>query len=114
MRSGDGGDNFMKKMWMAVCLVFAMGCGASAMAAEKKDMKEPHADGSTVTITGMMAVKAKDAKSDIVCRMTSGNQKMDKVYNLVATGDMASKIQSMRENGDKVKVTGKLTGADSP
>src|SRR5258706_2476500 len=105
------------KTWLAICLVLALGCGVSALGADdakkddkKKDMKAPPADGSTVTITGMMAVKAKDAKSDIICRLTSGNQKMDKVYNLVATGDIATKLQSMRENGDRMKVTGKVSG----
>lgn len=111
----------MKNTWVAVCVLFALGCGFSALGADdakkkddkKKDMKAPAAaDGSTVTITGMMAIKAADAKSDVICRLTSGNQKMDKVYNLVATGDIATKIRSMRENGDKVKVTGKLTGED--
>ncbi|HLX60701.1 MAG TPA: hypothetical protein VKX17_05410 [Planctomycetota bacterium] len=102
----------MKKAWIAVCLLFAFGCSVSALGADdaKKGKKDPPADGSTITITGMMAVKAKDAKADIVCRMTSGNQKMDPVYNLVATGELATKIQSMRENGDRVKVTGKVTG----
>ena len=107
------------KTWVAVCLVVALGCGLSAVGADdakkddkKKDMKAPPADGSTVTITGNMAIKAKEAKSDVVCRLLSGNQKMDKVYNLVATGDLATKIQSMRENGDRVKVTGKVSGDD--
>ena len=103
----------MKKAWIAVCLLFAFGCGFNAMGADDaKKGKKDAPDGATVTITGMMAVKSKDAKENVVCRLNSGNQKMDKVYNLVATGALATKIQSMRENGDRVKVTGKVNGDD--
>src|SRR6185295_6690993 len=109
-KRGFQGRYFMKNTWIAMLLVVVFGCAVGANAAddskktdkktekkeEKKDMKAAHEDGSTVTITGMMAVKSQDAKSDVVCRLTTGNQKMDKVYNLVATGELATKIQSMR------------------
>lgn len=109
----------MKRVFVGMCLLLAMGCGASAMAADatkpdnKKEMKkEAPADGSTITVVGMMAVKPKDAKGDVVCRLTSGNNKMDKVWNLVAKGDVATQLEKMRSEGDRVKVVGKVTGDD--
>ncbi len=101
----------MKRAFVGMCLVLALGC-AGSMAADGKKDKTPPADGSTVTMVGMMAVKAKDAKGDVICRLAPGNQKMDKVYNLVATGDMAKQLEALRQEGDKIKVVGKLTGDD--
>ena len=101
----------MKKLFAAMCLLVAVGFCTNSMAADDKKMKkEAPADGSVVSITGMMAVKAKDAKSDVVCRLTSGKNKSDVMYNLVATGETAKQIEAMRQDGDKVKVTGKVTG----
>ncbi len=101
----------MKTIFAAMCMLVALGFCTSTMAADDKKMKkEAPVDGSVVTITGMMAVKAKDAKSDVVCRLTSGKNKTDLMYNLVATGEVAKQIETMRAEGDKVKVTGKVTG----
>ncbi len=105
----------MKKIFATMCVLFALGCCTSSMAADekKKDMKrEAPADGSTITIAGNMAVKATDAKSDVICRITDGKGKTSRVFNLVASGELAKEIEAKRQNGDKVKVTGKVTGDD--
>jgi len=112
----------MKKAFVGLCMLLALGYCSGTIAAEKKDKekkedkkemkKDAPADGSTISVTGMMAVKSKDAKSDVVCRLTSGNQKMDKVWNLVASGETAKQLEAMRQEGDKVKVTGKVSGDD--
>lgn len=105
----------MKKILASMCVLFALGCCMSSMAADekKKDMKhETPADGSTITVTGNMAVKGTDAKSGVICRITDGKGKTSRVFNLVASGDLAKDIEAKRQNGDKVKVTGKITGDD--
>ncbi|MEI6233091.1 MAG: hypothetical protein WCT04_08560 [Planctomycetota bacterium] len=109
----------MKKIFAALCMLFALGLCTSSMAADakkeekkedKKMKKEAPADGSTITVTGMMAVKATGAKSDVVCRITTGRQKNDPLYNLIASGDLASQIEKFRQEGDKVKVVGVING----
>lgn len=102
----------MKKICTALCLLFTLGCFTGAMAADDKKMmkKEAPADGSTISVVGMMAVKSPDSKGDVVCRLTTGKNKNDPRYNLVATGEVAKQIEAMRQEGDKVKVTGKVNG----
>jgi len=109
----------MKKIFAAAFLVFALGYCTTSMAADKPEPKkeetkkmkrEAPADGSTITVAGMMAVKATDAKGDVVCRLMTGRQKMDPMYNLIATGDIAKQIEAMRQEGDKIKVVGVING----
>ena len=108
----------MKKVFAATCLLFALGFCANSMAADdtkkdKKDMKHDlPADGTTLTITGMMAVKATDAKGDVICRLTTGKNKNDTMYNLVAKGEIAKQIEALRQEGDKVKVSGVYSGGN--
>ena len=101
---------------LAFALVF---CGSVAMAADdstttanKKMAPEKPADGTVISVSGMMARKADGAKSDVVCKIVNGKGKSAQVYNLVATGTLATTIESKRQNGDKVKVTGKVQGDD--
>lgn len=100
----------MKNILFALCILCALSACPTVFAAEsKKDMKDVSEDGP-VTLAGMMAVKATDAKKDVVARLEG--KKKGHWYNLVATGEIATKIEKLRQEGDKVKVSGKKTGDD--
>lgn len=106
----------MKKIMFSLFVLAALGVCTPAFSAEKKkdkedkkDMKDDTADGP-ITLSGTMAVKGTDAKKDVVARIEG--RKRYTWLNLIATGELATKIQTLRENGDKVKVTGKKTGDD--
>jgi len=106
----------MKKLVFSLFVLCALGICMPSFAADKekkkddkKDMKDDTEDGP-ITLTGTMAVKGTDAKKDVVARIEG--RKRYTWLNLIATGDLAAKIQKLREDGDKVKVTGKKTGDD--
>jgi len=106
----------MSKYCVALLVAMAF-CGSVAMGADdnKKDKKmaaEHPADGTTVTVSGMMARKGEGAGKDVVCKIVNGKGKSSQIYNLVATGELATTIESKRQNGDKVKVSGKVKGDD--
>jgi uncharacterized protein YdeI (BOF family) len=105
----------MSKFCVALALAMLF-CGTAVMAADattpttkdKKMAPEKPADGTQVTVSGMMARKAEGAKSDVVCKLVLGKGKSALMYNLVATGELATTIESKRQNGDKVQVVGKV------
>ncbi len=88
---------------------------ADAMMAEreKKLKEDAYPDGTKATLSGKMAIKATGAKAEVVCRLLStGGGKLDRTYNLVATGEIATKIEAIRQNGDPISVTGTVYGDD--
>ena len=100
----------MKNILLSLCILCAISACPTVFAADsKKDMKDTTEDGP-VTLAGMMAVKGTDAKKDVVARIEG--KKKGHWYNLVATGEIATKIEKLRQEGDKVKVSGKKTGDD--
>lgn len=103
----------MKKIMFSLFVLAALGVCTPVFSADKKndkkDQKDDTEDGP-ITLTGTMAVKATDAKKDVVARIEG--RKRYTWLNLIATGELATKIQKLREEGDKVKVTGKKTGDD--
>jgi len=83
-------------------------------AEEEKLMKEDaYPDGTKVTVGGKMSIKALDAKAGVVCRvLASGGGKRNRMYNLIASSELAAKIEAIRQNGDPISVTGTVYGDD--
>ena len=80
---------------------------------EKRMKEDAYPDGTKVTVGGKMAIKALDAKAGVVCRLLArGGNKLDRTYNLIASSELATKIEAIRQNGDPINVTGTVYGDD--
>lgn len=80
---------------------------------EKRLKEDAYPDGTKVTVGGKMSIKALDAKPGVVCRLlATGGGKLDRMYNLVASAELAKQIEAIRQNGDPINVTGTVYGDD--
>jgi len=64
--------------------------------------------GKDETLGGRLSVKPADAAGDVVCRIFAkrNGEKNERFFNLLATGDMAKTIDTVRKEGREVRVTG--------
>lgn len=70
--------------------------------------------GKDEELIGGMSIKGKDAAADVVARLNAqrSGEPADRYFNLIATGELATKIEEIRKSGvRRVKIVGVVSDA---
>lgn len=70
-------------------------------------------DGKEETLSGPLAIKAKDAGSEVVCRIVAkrNNEQLQRAINLIASSDLATKLEEIKKKGVGATVSGVVSEA---
>ena len=70
--------------------------------------------GKDETLRGRLSIKSSEAGAEVVCRLNAqrSGENADRLFNVLATGDLAAQIEKIRKEGvQNVKITGVVSDA---